>query len=220
MSEDRWTAVDRYFGELLIPADDDQASALKASSDAGLPAISVSPLQGRFLYILARLVKARSILEIGTLGGYSTIWLARGLEPGGHLVTLEFEPKHAAVARSNVKRAGLEAAVEVQVGKALDLLPGLQAGGSSFDMIFIDADKGNYSSYLEWSLKLAHPGTLIVADNVVQDGGVADAGNHEGNVDAIRAFNEKLAALDRVTATAIQTVGVKGYDGFAMILVH
>ena len=180
----------------------------------------MSPTQGKLLHILARVQKAKRILELGTLGGYSTIWLARALPKGGQLVTLEASAKHAEVARANIARAGLANVVEVRLGPALDSLKQMVAERTeSFDFVFIDADKPGYADYLTWTLKLSHPGTLIVADNVVRDGKVADPASDDPNAQAIRRFNEVLAAEKRLIATTIQTVGSKGYDGFTLALV-
>ena len=220
MLQERWSAVDSYIGENLVPADPVLEAALRASSDAGLPPISVSPSQGKLLNLLARAQGARTILEIGTLGGYSAIWLARALPPGGRLITLEAEPRHAEVARANLAHAGLADVAEVRVGPALDTLPKLQAEGDGpFDLIFIDADKPGYPDYLPWSLRLSRPGSMIIADNVVRGGAVADSASTDANVQGVRRFIEMLAAEPRVSATAIQTVGSKGYDGFALALV-
>jgi predicted O-methyltransferase YrrM len=216
--QDQWTAVDTYINGLFVPADSVLDAALAASSAAGLPAINVAPNQGKLLNLLARTVGARKILEIGTLGGYSTIWLARSLANGGRVITLEANPKHAEVARANIARAGLGDLVDLRLGKALDTLPQL-ASEAPFDLIFIDADKTGYSDYLAWSLKLSRPGTLIVADNVVRKGAVADPASPDANVQGVRRFNELLAAEPRVSATVIQTVGSKGYDGLAMAVV-
>lgn len=199
----------------MAPPDEALEAALKASEEAGLPAIQVAPTQGKLLQILARSVGARRILEIGTLGAYSTIWLARALPEGGRLVTLEAEPKHAEVARANLARAGLAAVVEVRVGPAIESLPGLESG-EPFDLVFIDADKPAYPGYLEWSVRLTRPGALIIADNVVRNGAVADPTSSDANVQGIRRFNELLAASKQVEATILQTVGVKGYDGLAI----
>lgn len=216
----QWSAVDRYITDLFVPPDPALEAALRASDAAGLPPHNVSPNQGKLLYLLARIHGARRILEIGTLGGYSTIWLARALPPGGALITLEADAKHAEVARANIAHAGLENSVEIRVGKAIETLPLLAAENSGpFDLIFIDADKPNNPGYLEWSLKLARVGSLIIADNVVRDGAVIDADSRDASVQGIRGFNERLAADTRVSATAIQTVGSKGYDGFALALV-
>jgi predicted O-methyltransferase YrrM len=220
MTQEQWTAVDNYITDLFLPPDPALEAALHASAEAGLPSIQVSAAQGKMLHLLARALGARKILEIGTLGGYSTIWLARALPPGGSLITLEAEPKHAETARANIARAGLSGMVELRLGRAQETLPQLLAEGrGSFDLIFIDADKPGYSTYLGWSLRLARPGTLIIADNVVRKGQVAAPSGGDANVEGIRAFNKALAAERRVSVTEIQTVGSKGYDGFALALV-
>lgn len=220
MAQEQWTAVDSYIADLFIAPDFALEAALDSSKAAGLPAINVSPTQGKLLHLLARVQGARSILELGTLAGYSTIWLARALPPEGHLISLEIDPKRAEIARANVARAGLASAVEIRLGPAVDTLQQLVTEGRGpFDLIFIDADKPGYSEYLKWSLKLARPGTLIIADNVVRKGEVADPASTDDNVQGIRRFNELLAAEKRVTTTVIQTVGSKGYDGLALILV-
>jgi predicted O-methyltransferase YrrM len=225
MSAEIWSAVDSYIAGQLIGSDPALEQALRDSSAAGLPAIAVTPAQGKLLELLARVQGARTILELGTLGGYSTIWLARALPAGGRLVTLEAEPRYAEVARVNIARAGFAGVVEIRVGPALETLPELAAEGAGpFDMIFIDADKGNYPGYFEWSLKLSRPGTVIVGDNVVRDGAILDpdaddpSGGNE-TIKGVRRFYELLAAEPRVSATAIQTVGDKGYDGFVLALV-
>jgi predicted O-methyltransferase YrrM len=220
MSQEQWTAVDRYFADLLVPPDAALEAALQASVAAGLPPINVSPNQGKLLQLLARIQNVRTILEIGTLGGYSTIWLARALPPGGRLVTLEADPKHAEVARANLARAGLAGVVELRLGHALDTLPQLvKEGRGPFDLIFIDADKPGYADYLAWALKLSRVGSLIIADNVVRRGAVVDAVSADAMVQGVRRFNAMLAAEPRVSATAIQTVSSKGYDGFAIAVV-
>jgi predicted O-methyltransferase YrrM len=220
MGQEQWGAVDRYLSDLLLAPDPALEDALAAGAAAGLPAHDVSPLQGMLLEVLARAVGARAILELGTLAGYSTIWLARALPDGGRLVTLEADPGFAEVARANVAGAGLADVVDVRVGRALDTLPALAAeGGEPFDLIFIDADKRSNPEYLEWALRLSRPGTLIVADNVVRDGAVLDAASTDETVQAVRRFHELLAAEPRLVATVIQTVGVKGHDGFAVVLV-
>lgn len=218
--QDQWSAVDSYIADLFFPSDPALEAALASSAAAGLPAISVSPAQGKLLHLLARIQGARRILELGTLGGYSTIWLARGLPADGRLISLEVNPKHAEVAHANLVRAGLTGVVEIRLGPALDTLSQLVNEGSApFDLIFIDADKQGYADYLQWSLKLSRQGTLIIADNVVRKGAVADPESKDENVHGIRKFNEVLAAEKRVTTTVIQTVGSKGYDGLALILV-
>jgi predicted O-methyltransferase YrrM len=212
--------VDDYIADQLIRADDTLEAALRASAAAGLRPINVSPAQGKLLFLMAKAVGARRILELGTLGGYSAIWLARALPPHGRLVTIELEAASVEVARANIRRAGFEALVDLRVGPALDVLPRLEAErGSPFDFIFIDADKVNYAAYLTWCIKLARPGTVIVADNVVRRGEVINTASEDAAVQGVRRFYSALAADTRVSSTAIQTVGVKGYDGFAVILV-
>lgn len=213
MSQDLWTAVDAYISDLLVPSDAALESALQSSADAGLPAIAVAPNQGKMLMLMAQMVGARRILEIGTLGGYSTIWLARGLAPGGRLTTLEADTKHAEVARENIARAGLAEVIEVRLGRALDTLPTLEG---PFDLIFLDADKVSYPDYLQWALKLSRSGSVIVADNVVRKGALIDADSSDQNVQGVRRFHELLKNEPRLSATTIQTVGSKGYDGFTL----
>jgi predicted O-methyltransferase YrrM len=220
MSQQLWTAVDRYIVDALIPPDAALDAALCANAAAGLPAIDVAPNQGKFLHLLARIQGAKRILEIGTLGGYSTIWLARSLPPGGSLVTLEFESKHAEVAWANIAKAGLSPVVEIRVGPALDSLAKLhEEGCAPFDLIFIDADKPNNPGYLEWSLRLSRPGTIIIGDNVVRDGAVTDPDNPDPRVQGVRRFIQMMADDPRLDATALQTVGSKGYDGFTLAVV-
>jgi predicted O-methyltransferase YrrM len=220
MNEQQWTAVDRYFIDLLVPPDPVLEAALAASVAAGLPPINVAPNQGKLLHLLARMHGAQRILEIGTLGGYSTIWLARALPAGGRIVTLEIDPKHAEIARANFARAGLAGIIDLRLGRAIDLLPQLAVeGGGPFDLIFIDADKVSTADYFKWALKLSRPGSVIIVDNVVRKGAVADAASTDASVQGIRRFIEVLAAESRVRATAIQTVGSKGYDGFALAVV-
>jgi predicted O-methyltransferase YrrM len=216
MSQELWTAVDRYITDLLVSSDPALDAALRASADAGLPAIAVSPAQGKLLMMMAQMLGARRILEIGTLGGYSTIWLARGLAAGGRLITLEADRKHAEVARSNIARAGLADVVEVRLGRAIDTLPLLEG---PFDLIFIDADKVSYPEYFQWAIRLSRAGSVIIADNVVRKGAVIAADSSDANVQGVRRFHELLAAETRVSATAIQTVGSKGYDGFTVVRV-
>jgi predicted O-methyltransferase YrrM len=220
MSEDQWANVDTYLTDTLVKPDAALETALEKSEAAGLPAINVSPNHGKLLHILARLVNARAILEIGTLGGYSTIWMARALQPGGRLITLEYEPKHAEVAKRNLARAGLQDVVDIRVGVALESLPKIAAEKiGPFDLIFIDADKVSTPEYFRWALKLARVGSLIVVDNVVRKGEVANARTDDPAVQGMRAFIDLAAAESRVLATAVQTVGCKGYDGFAIALV-
>jgi|HubBroStandDraft_2_1064218.scaffolds.fasta_scaffold00994_6 predicted O-methyltransferase YrrM len=223
-AEELWTAVDRYICDRLIPQDQVLDAALVASEAAGLPPIATSPAQGKLLELLARVHGAKRILELGTLGGYSTIWLARSLPPGGQLVTLEADPRNAEVARANIAAAGFGEVVELRLGPALQTLPELAAEGTTFDLIFIDADKQNDASYLEWSLKLSRPGSLIIADNVVGGGAIIDPNarnpwGEDGGVGGVRRFYDLLGAEPRVDATAIQTVGEKGHDGFAFAIV-
>ncbi len=218
--EGLWTAVDHYFADLLSPNDPALEAALRASTAAGLPEIQVAPNQGKLLNMLATVRGARSILEVGTLGGYSTIWLARALPKGGRLITLEADPKHAEVARANIARAGLAEIVEVRLGRALETLPKVAAESHEpFDLVFIDADKENVPGYFTWSLKLTRPGSLIIVDNVVRGGAVIEPGSEDASVQGVRKFLAMLAAEKRVTGTAIQTVGIKGYDGLAIALV-
>ena len=220
MTEELWATVDNYLVSLLSPSDDALDKALSDSDAAGLPPINVAPNQGKLLELLAKSHGARRILEIGTLGGYSTIWLARSLSEGGQLISLELESKHADVARSNVMRAGLESVVEIRVGPASSSLRDLIGEKlEPFDLIFIDADKEGYPEYFALSLELSRVGTMIIADNVVRAGGIVDPQSTDERVLAVRAFLELVAEEDRVDATAIQTVGSKGYDGFALMLV-
>jgi predicted O-methyltransferase YrrM len=226
MSHDLWTAVDDYIVEHLLAPDPVLDAALATSASAGLPPIAITPNHGKLLELLARIHGARKILELGTLGGYSTSWLGRALPPDGQLVTLERDPAYAEVARANIERAGLEKIVQLRIGAALETLPVLHAESAGpFDLIFIDADKQNYPGYLDWSLKLSRPGTVIIGDNVVRAGSIIDAdaddpGFGDGGIAAgVRRFYDLLAHERRVTATAIQTVGSKGHDGFALGLV-
>lgn len=220
MTQERWTAVDQYVNELLIPYDPALEAALQKSDAAGLPQIQVTPTQGKYLQLLAQLSRARMILEIGTLGAYSTIWMARALPPGGRLITLEASAKHAKVAQENLDRAGLSETVDLRLGPALDTLPELAAEGvAPFDMIFIDADKSNTANYFNWAVRLSHRGTLIVVDNVVRKGELVDPACEDRDVQGMRKFCEALAVESRVSATVLQTVGSKGYDGFALATV-
>jgi predicted O-methyltransferase YrrM len=220
MNQDQWKAVDNYLAGLLVAPDTALDAALEASTTAGLPPINVSPTHGKLLHLLATMQGARLILEIGTLGAYSTIWLARALPADGRLITLEADSKHADVARANIVRAGLEGIVELRLGKALDTLPQIAAEKNGpFDLIFIDADKQNIPRYFDWALRLSRSGTLIVVDNVVRGGAVVDAATEDTNVQGVRQFLDIVAREARVSATAIQTVGLKGYDGFALALV-
>lgn len=220
MNQDQWKAVDEYVEALLLPPDEALEMALADSAAAGLPNIAISRVHGQLLTLLARSHGARQILEIGTLGGFSAICLARGLPPRGQLITLEFNPVHGDVARANIERAGLADRVEVRIGPAIESLATLEAEGRGpFDLIFIDADKPSYSDYLEWSLRLSQPGTLIIADNVVRQGRVIDAGHEDANVRGVQRFLEMVAAEPRLSATVLQTVGSKGYDGLAIAVV-
>ena len=219
MNQEQWTAVDRYITETLVHPDPLFDEVLRASEAAGLPAYSVSPSQGKLLEIAARLVGARSILEIGTLGGYSTIWLARALTAGGRLVTLEADARHAAVARANFERAGVADVVELLVGSALESLPRLAVDERApFDLVFVDADKQNNPRYFAWALELTRPGSLIIVDNVVRNGAVLDSASEDPTVRGVRQMNEAIAAEPRVTAVAIQMVGCKGWDGMTFAL--
>jgi len=215
-----WIDVDQYFTEQLHLSDPVLDAAMQANTAAELPAIDVAPNQGKFLNILARLTNSKKILEIGTLGGYSTIWLARALPPGGRLISLEFNPKHAEVAKSNLRQAGLSGRVEVRVGAALDSLPQIETEGiAPFDFIFIDADKPNNPGYLEWAVKLSRPGTFIIVDNVVRDGAVSDASSTDPTILGTRKMFDLMSRDARLSSTALQTVGSKGYDGFALAIV-
>jgi predicted O-methyltransferase YrrM len=220
VSQETWTAVDDYVAGLLAPHDEALEAALRASEEAGLPAIQVSPPQGKLLYLLAKSIGARQILEFGTLGGYSTIWLGRAIPAGGRLITLEAEPLNAGVAGRNIERAGLGDLVDLRVGPALDQLPQLEAEGAGpFDLTFIDADKIHTPDYFSWALDHSRLGSLIVCDNVVRFGGLADPDSDDPSIPAQRRLHEMLAAEPRVEATTIQTVGGKGYDGFSLALV-
>jgi predicted O-methyltransferase YrrM len=220
MTEELWSNVEHYIADSLVQSDAALDAALVASDAAGLPSINVSPNHGKLLHILASMIRATRILEIGTLGGYSTIWLARALPPGGRLVTLEAERKHVEIARRNIDAAGVGRAVDIEFGPALDTLPRIAAASREpFDLSFIDADKVNTVPYFEWALKLSRPGSIIVVDNVVRKGEIADPASADKAVQAMRRFYERLADEPRVAATAIQTVGTKGYDGFAIALV-
>ncbi|HVU20851.1 MAG TPA: O-methyltransferase [Rhizomicrobium sp.] len=216
MSEKLWADVDSYLEDVLIGDDPALDTTRRASRAAGLPDIAVSATQGKLLQLMARMVGAKRILEVGTLGGYSAIWLARALPADGELITLEYDPKHADVARSNIKNAGLADRVEVITGAAIDTLPTL---GGMFDFSFIDADKKSNPEYFQWALKLSRQGSVIVVDNVVREGRVIEGGTNDANIEGIRRLNTMIAGEPRVSATALQTVGVKGYDGLAIALV-
>ena len=220
VNQGQWTAVDDYLNGMLVKTDPVLQATLEASVAANLPPHQVSPAQAKLLMLLAQIHRAERILEIGTLGGYSTIALARGLRPGGRLITLEINPHHAEVARANIARAQLADVVEVRLGPALDSLQKLATQREGpFDLIFVDADKSPSADYFSWALRLSRPGTLMVFDNVIREGQIIDASNTDPSVQGIRQLNAILAAEVRVSATAIQTVGCKGYDGFALVLV-
>ncbi len=220
MNSNAWTAVDKYVAGLLAPHDDALQAALTASDEGGLPKIQVSPTQGKLLQLLAKIQGARTILEFGTLGGYSTIWLGRALPEDGKLITLESDPQYAEIARANIARAGLGEVVEMRVGPALETLPQLASEGAGpFDFTFIDADKAHSPDYFAWALEHSRSGSVIVADNVVRDGALADSNSEDPKVQAQRRLHEMLAAEPRVSGTTIQTVGGKGYDGFTLALV-
>lgn len=220
MSQDQWSAVDRYIADLYVPPDPALDGALRSMAAEGIPLINVTPNQGRLLHILALAKGARNILEIGTLGGYSAIWLARALAPGGRLITLEANPKHATLARANIANAGLAEVVDVRLGPALETLPQLVAEQAGpFDLVFIDADTLNTPAYIAWSLKLTQPGSLIITDNVVRDGAVLDVTSSDPYTQAVRDINETLASAPGLAATVLQTVGSKGYDGLALAVV-
>jgi predicted O-methyltransferase YrrM len=220
MDQDLWTSVDSYLTDNLVHPDQPLDDAVKANAQAGLPAIDVTPNQGKLFHLFARMQGARRILEVGTLGGYSTIWFARALPPDGRLVTLEIDPKRASVAANNIHRAGLTSLVDLRVGPALDSLAQLHAENTApFDLIFLDADKPNNPAYLEWAIRLSRPGTIIIGDNVIHDGTILDANDTNPRVTGTRTFLEKLGSHPRLDATAIQTVGSKGHDGFALAIV-
>jgi predicted O-methyltransferase YrrM len=220
MNQKVWEAVDQYLDKMLIPPDSTLKDALATASKAKLPAIQVSSVQGKLLHLLVHIMGARNILEIGTLGGYSTIWMARALPEGGRIITLEADPRHAEVARKNFERSGVANKVELRLGKALDTLPQVAADGRGpFDMFFIDANKSNMPEYFEWSLKLARAGSVIIADNVVREGAVLDAKSKDADIQGVRRFLGMVGKERRVSGTALQTVGTKNYDGFALVLV-
>ncbi len=217
-----WTAVDDYVTGLLVQPDAALEDAIASTAAAGMPPIAVSAPQGKLLALLAQIRGARRILEMGTLGGYSTIWLARALPPDGRLISLEVDPRHAEVARANLAAAGVDSIAEVRVGDALDSLPKLaDEGAGPFDLVFIDADKANIPEYVDWSIKLSRPGSVIVIDNVVRDGALLDDSGTRPDVVGVRRLHQELAGDKRVSATTIQTVGAKGYDGFTLaVVVH
>ena len=219
--DEKWAAVDRYFGEKLSLNDEALDAAMAANKAAGLPAIDVAPNQGKLLHLLAQMVGARQILEIGTLGGYSTIWLARALPADGKLTTLEFNPKHAEIASSNIAHAKLSQLVDIRIGAALETLAKMQEEEAGpFDLIFIDADKANNAEYLRWALKFSRRGTLMIIDNVVREGAVIDAASTDQDILGTRRLFDELAKEKRLSSTAIQTVGSKGYDGFVMAIMR
>lgn len=218
--QELWAAVDRYFGELLAPEDKALSASMETNREAGLPSIDVPALLGKFLELMVRISGARRVLEIGTLGGYSTIWMARALPAGGQVVTLEIDPHHAEIARENLKTAAVLGRVDVRVGPAGETLRTMhEHGDGPFDVIFIDADKKSLPAYLDWSLKLSRPGSVIVADNVVRDGKVLDAASADPDIQGVRRMTELMARNPRLSATAIPTVGARGYDGFAVAVV-
>ena len=221
MNQELFAKVDCYIAELLAPQDDALMTTIKSLDTAEIPQHSVSPNQGKMLYTLALLCNARHILEIGTLGGYSTIWLARALPDDGHLISLESDSTHAEVAQKNITQANLESKVEIRTGKALDLLPQIKAEAKKpFDLIFIDADKPPYTEYFQWAVKLARPGALIIADNVIRGGTVLNSNSKDEKVLGVQRFNRMLATNSDVTATILQTIGIKGYDGMAIAIVN
>lgn len=216
INQSLFESVDQYIGLLLAPSDEALLATKRSIIETGIPQISVSPNQGKFLQVMAQLCRAEKILELGTLGGYSTIWMARALPENGRLISLEVDPLHASVARKNIERAGLSSKVEVRVGKALEILPKLVG---PFDMIFIDADKPPYAEYFQWALRLSRPGTLIIADNVVREGRVLNPSDADERVQGVRRFNQLLSETKEVSATIMQTVGAKEYDGMAIAVV-
>ena len=221
MTQETWTAVDEYVVDTFALEDSVLIEVQAACERAGLPPIQVSAAQGKYLELLAKMIGAQRVLEIGTLGGYSTIWMARGLPASGRIVTMELDPKHAEVAGGNFVRAGLSDMIDLRVGAALESLPGVEREGlGPFDLVFIDADKANIPAYFEWALRLSRPGTVIIVDNVVREGAVIDAASTDAAVLAVRRFNEMAASAPGVQTTVIQTVGTKGYDGFAVSLVQ
>jgi len=217
MADGIWEAVDRYFLDTIVGQDAALAEAQRAAEAAGLPPISVTAAQGKLLHLLVRIHGARRVLEVGTLAGYSTIWMARALPPGGTLISLEYEPRHAEVARANLDRAGVSGVVEIRVGAALETLPSLEG---PFDLVFIDADKENNPGYFQWALRLSRPGGVIVVDNVVRGGKVADPASADADALGVRRMVDLIAAERQVAATAIQTVGGKSYDGFLLAVVN
>jgi predicted O-methyltransferase YrrM len=218
---DTWNAVDDYVSGLIVRPDSALDAALSSTAAAGMPPIAVSAAQGKLLHLIARMLGAARILEVGTLGGYSTIWMARALPAGGRIITLEIDPRHAEVARANLARAGVDAVAEVRIGAALDTLPKLaEEDNGPFDLVFIDADKANIPEYFRWGLQLTRPGGVIIVDNVIRNGAVLDDSGRDAAVDGVRGLNELLATMSEVAATTIQTVGSKGYDGFTLAMVN
>ncbi|MBZ9676974.1 O-methyltransferase [Mesorhizobium sp. ES1-1] len=221
MNQKSWAAVDDYIVDALFEADPVLEAVIAANHDQGLPAIDVSPAQGKLLSLLVRIRGAKRVLEVGTLGGYSTIWMARALPADGKIVTLELDPHHAGVARSNFERSGVSERVDLRVGPALQSLSALGAENAEpFDFVFIDADKPNNPNYLSWAMRLSRPGTVIVCDNVIRDGAVLDEDGHDANVEGARAAFSFIGGDKRLDGTAIQAVGSKGYDGFAIAVVE
>lgn len=221
MSQELWTSVDNYLGEVLVRQDRHLDDAVAASDAAGLPPIQVSPPQGKLLGILIEMMAAKSILEVGTLGGYSTIWMARSLPSDGRVVTIEIDPKHAQVAQENFNRAGLAEKIELRTGNAREILPAMiDEGAGPFDFVFIDADKVSNPDYFGWALEMSRPGTVIIVDNVIRDGHVVEADSEDASVKGVRRLNEVMAGSPRVSVTALQTVGIKGYDGFSVAIVR
>jgi len=220
MSQEQWSAVDRYISGLVVQPDAALDQALASTAAAGMPAIAVSAAQGKLLHLMARMIGAERILEVGTLGGYSTIWMARALPAGGRIISLEIDPRHAEVARTNIAQAGVDQVAEVRVGPALETLAKMAADGEGpFDLVFIDADKANIPEYFTWASKMLRAGGVIIVDNVVRNGGVLDDSGTDANIAGVRRFNDLLATLPDVSATTVQTVGSKGYDGFTLAIV-
>lgn len=221
MSQELWTSVDNYLGEVLVRQDQHLSDAVAASDAAGLPSIQVSPPQGKLLEILIEMMGAKTILEVGTLGGYSTIWMARALPADGSVVTIEIDPKHAQVAQENFNRAGLGDKIDLRTGNAREILPAMvEEGAGPFDFAFIDADKASNPDYFRWALEMSRPGSVIIVDNVIRDGHVVEADSDDASVKGVRRLNEMMAGNPRISVTALQTVGVKGYDGFSVAIVR
>ena len=221
MSQELWTSVDNYLGEVLVRQDRHLDNAVAASDAAGLPSIQVSPPQGKLLEIMIEMMGARNILEVGTLGGYSTIWMARSLPVDGHVVTIEIDPKHAHVAQENFNRAGLAQKIELRTGNAREILPAMiDEGAGPFDFVFIDADKASNPDYFGWALEMSRPGSVIIVDNVIREGSIVDAESEDASVKGVRRLNELMAGNPRISVTALQTVGIKGYDGFSVAIVR